>query len=87
MPGAFKLDLSQVLADETNDLTPAMRQLVRDLWDQLQVLEARIHDLTRKIESIANRSDLARCLATVPGSGPLGATAILAAVGDGKQFR
>jgi transposase len=85
--GAFKLDLLQVLADATNDLTPAMRQLVRDLWDQLQMLEARIHDLTREIESIASRSDLARRLATVPGIGPLGATAILAAVGDGKQFR
>jgi transposase len=85
--GAFKLDLSKVLADETNDLTPAMRQLMRDLWDHLQKLEERIHDLTREIESIANRSDLARRLATVPGIGPLAATAILAAVGDGKQFR
>jgi transposase len=85
--GAFKLDLSKVLADETNDLTPAIRQLMRDLWDHLQKLEQRIHDLTREIESIANRSDLARRLATVPGIGPLGATAIVAAVGDGKQFR
>ena len=28
--GVFRVDLPRVLADETNDLTPAMRQLLRD---------------------------------------------------------
>jgi len=85
--GVFKIDLPKVLAEETNDLTPAMRQLVGDLWEQLQQLETRIRAFTGEIEAIAHRSDLARRLATVPGIGPLGATALLAAVGDGKQFR
>jgi len=85
--GVFKLDLPKVLADEANDLTPAMRQLVRDLWEAVQQLESRIHALTREIEAIAHRSDLARRLVTVPGIGPIGATALLAAAGDGKQFR
>jgi len=84
--GVFKLDLPKVLADEANDLTPAMRQLVGDLWVAVQQLESRIHALTRKIEAIAHRADLARRLATVPGIGP-GATALLAAAGDGKQYR
>lgn len=86
-PGAFRLDLPKVLADETNDLTPAMRRLIHELWDQLQQLEVRIRGVTREIEAVAQRSDLARRLTTVPGIGPLGATALLAAVGDGKQFR
>lgn len=85
--GVFRIDLPKVLADESNDLTPAMRQLVHDLWDQLQQLEERIRMITREIEAIAQRSDVARRLATVPGIGPIVATAILAAVGDGKQFR
>lgn len=85
--GVFRIDLPRVLADESNDLTPAMRQLVHDLWDQLQQLEERIRMITREIEAIAQRSDVARRLATVPGIGPIVATAILAAVGDGKQFR
>jgi len=83
--GAFKLDLPKVPADETNDLTPAMRQLVRSLWDQLQQLEARIQAVAREIEAIAYRSDVAPRLATVLGIGTLSATAILAAVGDGRQ--
>ena len=32
-------------------------------------------------------SDIARRLITIPGIGPLGATAIVAAVGDARQFR
>jgi len=85
--GVFRMDLPKVLADESNDLTPAMRRLVHDLWDQFQQLEERIRAATREIESIAQRSDIARRLATVPGIGPIGATAIVAAVGDAKQFR
>lgn len=85
--GVFRVDLPRVLADETNDLTPAMRQLVRELWSQFQQIETRISEMTREIESIAQRSEVARRLETVPGIGPLGATAILAAVGSGHQFR
>jgi len=85
--GAFKLDFLKVLNDDTNELTPAMRQLLRELWSQLQELEARAQKFTREIESIASRSEFARRLLTVPGIGPLGATALLAAAGDGKQFK
>jgi transposase len=85
--GAFKLDVLKVLNDDTNELTPAMRHLLRELWNQLQELEARIQKFTRQIESIASRSQFARRLLTIPGIGPLGATALLAAVGDGKQFK
>jgi transposase len=85
-PGRFKSDLPQLLDDETNDLTPAMRHLLKGLWDELKALEARLQTLTREIESIA-RNDTERRLATIPGIGPLGATALCAAVGDGRQFR
>jgi transposase len=85
-PGAFKADLPKVLVDETNDLTPVMRELLGTLMTELRELEARIVQITRKIETVATRSELAMRLATIPGIGYLSATAILAAVGDGKQF-
>jgi transposase len=85
--GAFKLDLLGVLADDGNDLTPSMRRLLSDLWEHLKVLELRIAEITREVESIANQSELGRRLETVPGIGPLVATAIIAAAGDGKQFK
>jgi transposase len=43
--------------------------------------------VTQEIEALAQADDRARRLATVPGIGPLGATALIAAAGDGRQFK
>jgi transposase len=85
--GVFKLDLPGILTNEANDLTPTMRRLLGELFIDLQQLEVRIAQVTREIEALASRNDLARRLTTIPGIGPLGATALLAAAGDGRQFR
>ena len=85
--GLFKLDLPQVLEDRSNDLSPAMRKLPGNLFADLHQLEQRIGDITREVEAIADREDVARRLMTIPGIGALGATAIMAAVGSGRQFR
>ena len=85
--GLFKLDLPQVLEDQSNDLTSAMRKLLADLFADLRQLEQRISDITREIEAIASREDVARRLMTIPGIGALGATALLAAIGSGRQFQ
>lgn len=85
--GAFKASLPAVLADDCNDLTPAMRQLLVELSQELATLEDRIALLTRKINALADESDGARRLATIPGIGQLTATALIAAAGDARQFR
>lgn len=85
--GLFRLDLPRVLADEANDLTPAMRRMLGELHADLGHLDQRIAAVTREIEGLAARDDRARRLMTIPGIGPLAATALLAAVGDGRQFR
>ena len=85
--GVFKLDLPKVLADEANDLTPTMRRLLTELFADLKQLESRIGEVTQEIEAIAARDEKARRLMTIPGIGPLGATALLAAAGNGQQFK
>ncbi len=85
--GVFKLDLPKIVAELTNDLTTTMRRLLTDLFDDLKRLEARIENITREIEALAASDDTARRLMTIPGIGPLGATALLAAAGNGQQFR
>jgi transposase len=49
-------------------------------------LEKRIAEVTREIEALAASDEKARRLMTIPGIGPLGATALLAA-GNGQQFK
>lgn len=85
--GIFKIDISRVIADESNDLTPMMRAILKELWDEFVLIDTRLAAVTRQVESIAERLDAARRLMSIPGIGPLGATALLAAVGDGRQFR
>lgn len=85
--GVFKLDLPRVIADTSNDLSPPIRRLLAELFDDMLRLEQRIAEITREIESVVAQSDVARRLMTVPGIGPLGASALLAAVGRGHQFK
>lgn len=85
--GLFKIDFPRVLADETNDLTPAMRRMLAELFDDHARIDLRIKQVSKEIEALASRDDCARRLMTIPGIGPLAATALLAAVGDGHQFR
>jgi transposase len=84
--GVFKLDIARILADQSNDLTSTMRAILTELWEEFAILDSRQLAVTRQVEAIASRLDAARRLMTIPGIGPLSATAIIAAVGDGRQF-
>src|ERR1700712_3796448 len=85
--GKFKADLPRILADDSNDLTSAMRRILASTFDELKQLELRIAEISREIEAVAAQSDTARRLMTIPGIGPLAATALLAAAGSARQFR
>lgn len=85
--GIFRVDLPRIIADEQNDLTAAMRRMLAELLDDVGRLDQRIAATSREIEGLAARDDRARRLMTIPGIGPLAATALLAAIGDGRQFR
>jgi len=54
--------------------------------DECRELQHR-EELTKEIEAIAHGDKTVRRLLTIPGIGPLGATALIAAAGDGHQFR
>ncbi|MCW5622874.1 MAG: IS110 family transposase, partial [Burkholderiales bacterium] len=83
---SLRRDLPDILEDAENGLSPRMRQLVAALREHWHALEAQIARHTHEIELVAKRSDDCRRLITVPGIGPLGATALIAAVGNGSMF-
>ncbi len=84
--GVFKIDLPHVLGDEENELPPSMRTLLTDLWNDFKALESRIEEITPQIQRSVQYSDTARRLMTVPGIGPLTASALEASAGNGRQF-
>jgi transposase len=85
--GGFHADIRRHLANPENDLTPGMRDLLNDLLEDLAYIEVRVKALSAKIEAIAKEDETISRLLTIPGIGALGATALVAAAGDGRQFR
>ncbi|MEM9239411.1 MAG: hypothetical protein AAGB07_05470 [Pseudomonadota bacterium] len=73
--GVFKLDFVGVLGEISNDLTDRARLVLQQLHEELLAVEERIGRISTEIKNIAD--DVARRLMTIPGIGPLGATAIL----------
>ncbi|MEO1909761.1 MAG: IS110 family transposase [Paracoccus sp. (in: a-proteobacteria)] len=85
--GGFHVDIRRHLTNAQNDLTPAMRGLLEDLLDDISYIEGRIKAVNDKLESYASQHEAVSRLVTIPDIGALGATAIVAAAGDGRQFR
>lgn len=61
-----KAHFPRFLGDEDNDLSPSMRPLLSDLFEDLQCLELRIKTVTSEIEALVARGDVARRLTTNP---------------------
>jgi transposase len=83
---SLRRDLPGILENAENGLSPRMRQLIVALREHWHALEEQIAQHTHDIELVAKRNDDCRRLVTVPGIGPLGATALIAAVGNGAMF-
>jgi transposase len=79
--------LPLILEDADNGLTMRFRTWLSALYDELIHLDDRVAELDRDIDQLAQADERARRLLTIPGIGPMGATALLAAIGDIRAFR
>ena len=75
-----------ILEDAGSGLSPAIRQLLDQLWQEWKGVEAQIEATSRAIERIADSDAACQRLQQIPGVGPLVATAMIAAVGNGAAF-
>lgn len=83
--GGFRGFVPSLLA-EGGPLSPAMHSLIGGLWDEWLATDCAVKTLTRDLERLAREDAACRRLMTVPGVGPLVATAMIAAVADGSAF-
>ena len=79
--------LPEILEEAENRLQEDFRLLLTGLRDDLVYLDERIKTEDKAIETLANTHASARRLQQLRGVGPLVATALIAALGDGRQFR
>ncbi|MCM0018766.1 MAG: IS110 family transposase [Tagaea sp.] len=75
-----------LMKDDAIDLPEAVRQVVRLYLDQIDVLTARIDELTLKLRAATKVNEEMRRLCTVPGVGPVTAGAIMAFAPDLRAF-
>ena len=74
------------LEDAENGLTGEFRVLLADLADDLRHLDRRIADLDERIAQTVKADPVARRLLELRGVGPLTASALSGALGDGSAF-
>lgn len=79
--------LPSLIEDTENGLSADFRILLEELRQDLIALDERVLVLTGKINVLAKANEDALRLQQIPGVGPMTATAIISAIGDGKQFK
>jgi len=85
-PGIAHLNMvCERMAEEA--LPASFRRLIDDLLCHYRQLDTRIIELEREIHAWHRSSDTSQRLAAIPGVGLLTATAVVASVGDARQFK
>jgi transposase len=78
--------LPMIVEDVDNVLTSLAREVIRELYDQLVMLDERIRRTDHLIKRVFAENDSCQKLAKVEGIGPVVATALVAAVGNATVF-
>jgi len=76
----------ELIEDATNELTGSFRLLIARLMDHLKELDRQVDELEAQIKSWHRASDASCKLEKVPGIGPITASALVATIGDAKNF-
>lgn len=79
--------LPAILEDGENGLLDETRQLLAKLQDELVHLDERVKELDQQVKALSEHNEGCRQLQTIPGIGPLIATALIGAVGDASVFK
>lgn len=76
-----------LLEDSENGLPGTFRQLLMRLHEHLKDLDKQVHELEDTIVRWHHECAVSQKLARLPGIGPLTASALVASIGDAKNFK
>jgi len=82
----LRQQLPEIIVKRIDVLSPRMIRIVEELSGDWRRLDERIDCVTEEIEQLAHGSESCRQLMTVPGIGPIIASAMVAAIGNGAAF-
>jgi len=79
--------IPDILEDAENGLPMLTRRLLNDVYLRLRAMNEQVLAYDRELEHLARESAVAKRLMSIPGIGAVTATALVASVGDAKQFK
>jgi len=82
----LRAELPGILATRSDMLSPRMLRVIENLTEDWRRLDERIEDLSSEIETLARQDQGCARLMSVPGIGPIIASAMVAAIGTGDAF-
>ena len=77
----------EIIEDGENDLPGSFRLLIARLVDHLKELDRQVEELEVEIQRWHRDNAASQKLAKIPGVGPLTATAMVASIGDARNFK
>lgn len=77
----------EILEDGENGLPGTMRNLIERLTENLKEMDRQAKELEAQIQQWHREHEASRKLAEIPGLGPITASAIVATVGDAREFK
>jgi transposase len=85
--GRLRAALPLILENETNGLSALMRELVGEMAARLRTLDDYLRRHDQRIARLCQQDERCQRLVKVAGVGPLVATALVAAIGNARQFK
>lgn len=84
--GTLRRPIPEIQENAENGLSGLFRRVLGGLRHDLETFDARVAELDAEIAQVAMSDETAQRLQSIPGIGPMTATALVAAVGDARQF-
>jgi transposase len=86
-PATLRRQMPEILENADEQLSMRIRAVLAMLWEDWKELERQIESLNNDIERICANDAACQRLLQIPGVGPLVASALIAAIGNGAAFR
>ena len=83
---SFRRAMVELQGDAGKHLTPFMRTQIVEIDAEFRTRSDRLGQLEKQMHALATSHPLCKLLLTMPGIGPVNATAIVSAIGRGDQF-
>ena len=77
----------EILEDGENDLPGSFRRLIERLADNLKELDRQVGEMEAQIQLWHRENSASKKLEKIPGIGPMTASAMVASIGDARNFK